>query len=98
MFLAMAGAVLASMVLALAMAVSEELHEELHHDADHEEHECVVTHLIDGTFGDGAGLPVVDLGAVDDHPEFVRWALRETAARPLHLANGVLEHGPPVRG
>ena len=65
----MAGAVLASMFLAMAMAVSEELHEELHHDADHDEHECVVTHLIDGTFGDGAGLPVVVIGGIDDRPE-----------------------------
>lgn len=97
MFLAMAGAVLASMVLAMAMAVSEELHEEFHHDADHEEHECVVTHLMDGTLGDGAALPVV-AGAVDDRPEFAKWTLRQTAARPLHLVNGVLEHGPPLRG
>jgi len=81
---------------ALAMAASPELHEHVHEDAHHAEHECVVTHMLAGDFGEATppvlltlapAVPLAEFAMVDDRGEWVR---------PLFLANGVLEHAPPV--
>jgi hypothetical protein len=97
-YLAMAGAVLVSMLCAMAMAVSPEHHEHVHHDADEEEHECLVTHLMAGNLGDGAAPSAVELHPLPCDPEAERLFLEEQAVAPLHLTDGVLEHAPPAIG
>ncbi len=97
-FLAMAGVWCASMLLAMAMAASAELHEHAHHDADEEEHECFVTHLMAGTFGDGAPVPQIDLRPELVQPDLASRTSNSGAVPPLYLENGVLEHAPPQRG
>jgi hypothetical protein len=96
LFHAVAGVVLSSMLLALAMAASEELHHQLHSDADHEEHDCAVTHLMSGTFGDGAGLPMLVIELLPVLIEGGEPRQGERRVQPLHLDDGVLEHAPPV--
>ena len=94
-----AACVLLQMLLALALAVSPELHEQLHHDAGSPFHDCAVTHLIHGDFGDGVPVPVMSTGPALAPPECeVFTEARAAWVRPLFLANGVLEHAPPVSG
>lgn len=95
----LAACVLVQMVLALALAVSPDLHERLHHDAGSPLHECAVTHLIHGDFGDGVPVPMISAGPVPPVPETqVFTDARAAWVRPLFLVNGVLEHAPPMQG
>lgn len=92
-------AVLINLLLAVAMAASPSLHLQVHHDADHEDHECVVTHLLDGDFSDGVPAAPVCVSAPEwsGFAEALPWAAQDDVA-DLWLTNGVLEHGPPVVG
>lgn len=92
--LALAGAVLAGLLLAVALAASPELHERLHHDGDEQEHVCLATTLQAGGFGD----VLVALMVVAPMAEII-------ATEPLHAAEKaesfflscrVLEHAPPL--
>lgn len=94
-----ASVVLMQMILALAMAVVPELHEHLHHDAGDSHHECAVTHLIQGDFGDGAPLPSLSIAPVQTAPSPEVFSDdTATSVTPLWLANGILEHAPPLLG
>jgi hypothetical protein len=95
-FLAVGGVVLSAMLFAMAMAASAELHHHLHPDADHEDHECAVTHLMAGSFGDVAGPPRIDVAPLFVRPEIDERGVDEEAVLPLYLKNGVLEHAPPA--
>ena len=91
-----AALVLMQMVLALAMAVTPKLHEHFHHDAGDSHHECAVTHLIQGDFGDGAPLPLLTVAPVHAAPSTEVFSVQPAAiVAPLWLENGVLEHAPP---
>ncbi len=95
----MAACVIAQMVLALAMAASPELHERFHSDAGDQHHECAVTHLIQGDFGDGTPVPLISAAppAAVHETEIIATAPALWVA-PLFLMNGVLEHAPPALG
>jgi len=94
-----AALVMMQMVLALAMVVQPQMHEHLHHDAGDSHHECAVTHLMQGDFGDGAPLPLLVVVPVQVAPSTEVFT-DDTAAgvTPLWLANGILEHAPPLVG
>ena len=96
-FKMVAACVLVPWLLAMAMAVSPSLHEHVHPDAGHTDHECVVTHLQAGHFGEGAVAAVVVVGFVAAGYVEPLAAIADVYLRPLYLENGVLEHGPPVR-
>ncbi|MDB6140949.1 MAG: hypothetical protein JWO94_4021 [Verrucomicrobiaceae bacterium] len=91
-----AALVIVQMIMALAMAVSPELHEHFHHDAGDSHHECAVTHLIQGDFGDGAPLPLISTSSAPAIPgaEIVATASAAALASPW-LTNGILVHAPP---
>lgn len=96
LFQVLALGVMLPWLAALAMAVSPDLHEHVHHDACHEDHECVVTHLQAGDFGDLVPPPAF-LGV----PDFICY--QEPLAREIKtwlpatfLNNGILEHAPPA--
>ena len=94
-----AACVLMQMIMALAMVVTPELHEHLHHDAGDSHHECAVTHLMQGDFGDGAPLPLVAVAPVQVAPTTEVFSADTTAnVAPLWLVNGILEHAPPLLG
>lgn len=95
-FKAVAICVLAQWVLALGMVASPELHECLHEDAHHEEHECVVTHMLAGDFGEVAPPALITIGPASPLGELVIADGKDAGVRPLCLDNGVLEHAPPV--
>ena len=92
-------AVLASLLLAVAMAACPELHHEVHHDCDHDEHECVVTHMLDGDLSDGIPLPLIAVapGVLAIEAQ-LRTGDHTATVSPLFLEDGLLVHGPPVRG
>ncbi len=92
-------ALLINLLLAVAMAASPSLHLRVHHDADHAEHECVVTHLLNGDFSDGVPAAPVSVSAPEwsGFAEALPWTAQDDVA-DLWLTNGVLEHGPPVVG
>ncbi len=91
-----AACVLMQMIMALAMAVAPDLHEHLHHDAGDSHHECAVTHLIQGDFGDATPPPSLAIAPVQAAPSNEVFADDTPASvTPLWLANGVLEHAPP---
>ncbi|MDB6140298.1 MAG: hypothetical protein JWO94_3370 [Verrucomicrobiaceae bacterium] len=95
----MAACVLMQMLLALAMAASPELHERFHPDAGDHHHECAVTHLIQGDFGDSAPVPLTSAGPLAPVHETELIATAPTLwVTPLFLMNGILEHAPPVLG
>ncbi|MDB6120188.1 MAG: hypothetical protein JWO08_3969 [Verrucomicrobiaceae bacterium] len=94
-----AACVLMQMVLALAMAAAPDLHEHLHHDAGDSHHECAVTHLLQGDFGDAAPPPSLAIAPVQAAPSTEVFAdVTSASVTPLWLANGVLEHAPPQLG
>ena len=95
----MAACVLLQMLLAMAMAASPELHERFHPDAGGEHHECAVTHMLHGDFGDGAPVPLISVGpsAPIHETEIIATATALWVA-PLFLMNGVLKHAPPALG
>lgn len=94
-----AACVLLQMLLALALAVSPDLHEQLHHDAGSPFHDCAVTHLIHGDFGDAVPVPLITAGPPQPAPEaYLFTEARAAWVQPLFLANGVLEHAPPMFG
>ena len=94
-----AACVLVQMLLAQAMAASPDLHERLHSDAGDQHHECAVTHLLQGDFGDGAPVPLVSAGPfVPVHETEIIATAPALWVAPLFLMNGVLEHAPPALG
>ncbi len=94
---AMAACVILQMILALAMAAAPELHERFHPDAGDAHHECVVTHLIHGDFGDGVPSPLMVAGPPAlVHETRLPAAAQQPWVAPLFLASGLLVHGPPM--
>ena len=91
--------VLGHLLLAIALAASPSLHALVHHDADHADHECVVTHLLNGDFSDGIPVAPVSVSAPcwSDLAETLPHGAHDDVAE-LWLTNGVLEHGPPMLG
>jgi hypothetical protein len=97
-FKVVAGGVLLAWIVALAMAASPQLHEDLHGDADHDHHECVVTHLLAGSIGEAVIDLPVQIGTAPCVGDLLVAAGAGICIFPLNLANGVLEHAPPVQG
>ena len=91
--LAMAGALVAGLLLALALTASPQLHELLHHGGGASEHVCLVTTLQAGGF---EGVLVVVM-AVGPMAEVVTVAPRRAVekAASFFLSCRVLEHAPP---
>ena len=88
--------VLVNLLFTLAMAASPELHREYHHDADHQDHECVVTHMLHGDFGDGVPLAAITVAPVVLPMVEIIATHHRVWVSPLWLTNGVLEHAPPA--
>jgi len=89
---------LSQFMLALAMAASPELHHYLHHDSDDDDHDCAVTHLINGDFSDGLPALPVAVTPVNPERELMTTDTEWTPAwvPPLYLASFTLERAPPL--
>ncbi len=88
-------------LIALVLAAAPQWHEHIHADADHDDHECLVTHVMDGDLGNGGGLPPPVEAAEPPRVvpcETVSIPWDGPWVSPLCLDDGLLVHGPPRLG